>query len=129
MTHALFVENDAGNLATFELICEEAGIQFSGIQDSTKVKDQLDQLQAVDIVVVDLDMPKLDGYAILAILRNHQNFQRLPIVACTVHNNEIDHTQVVGFDSFLLKPVNIDLFAKQLTEIVSGGRIWQTHAS
>lgn len=128
MIHALFIDDNRGNLSTFEIICNTSGIQYTGIQFPTTVEEALDQLD-VDVVFLDLDMPQLNGYDIFMILRSHPNFREKPIAACTVHNTEMSNAQATGFDSFILKPINIDKFAQQIKAIANGEAIWQRQIS
>lgn len=126
MIHALFIEDDTGSLITFDMICQQAGIAFIGIQDPTTLAAMLGQLDQIDIVFVDLIMPKIDGYDALALLREHPGYQQIPIVACTVNSSQIDDARAAGFDGFIQKPINADAFADQVKSIVNGASIWQT---
>lgn len=126
MIHALFIDDDAGSLTTFDVICQQEGIAFTGIQAPTTLNAQLDQLDEIDIVLVDLSMPKMDGYAVLALLRAHPGYQHIPIVACTVNTSQIDDARAAGFDGFIQKPINADAFADQIQSIINGASIWQT---
>jgi CheY-like chemotaxis protein len=78
----------------------------------------------VDVVFLDLEMPDIDGYAVLEILKSDNRFDTVPIVAHTVHFGEINNAQHVGFHSFLGKPLNIDRFPDQLARILIGEHVW-----
>jgi CheY-like chemotaxis protein len=127
MIHALFIDNDLGSQILFEEICRDQGIQYTGIKDPVQIEKHLNHLSTVNVVVLDLEMPHHNGYEVLSKLRSHPNFERLPIAACTVHNNELERAQSAGFNSFIIKPLKLALFAQQLLTISQGGSIWETH--
>ena len=62
--------------------------------------------QPYDIILLDIQMPEMDGYQTIHILRE-RGFQR-PIVALTAHAmvDERQHTQRAGFDAHLTKPLD-----------------------
>ena len=82
------------------------------------------KLEKVDIVFLDLEMPKLDGYEVLVILKQHFG-NNVPIVACTVHTAEINTTRKLGFSSFVAKPLDTDRFPNQLSRILNGDPVWE----
>ncbi|HLA45227.1 MAG TPA: response regulator, partial [Aggregatilineales bacterium] len=84
----------------------------------------LQTLEKVDIVFLDLEMPKLDGYEVLVILKQHFG-NNVPIVACTVHTAEINTTRKLGFSSFVAKPLDTDRFPNQLSRILNGDPVWE----
>lgn len=129
MVHALFVENDRASLTIYQTICEQANIDFTGIQDSTQVLVALDQLVGVDVIFLDIDMPKMNGYQILKIIKSHPQFQHTPVVACTVYGNEFETAHRADFNGFITKPIDIDLFASQIISIADGNDIWQIHTA
>lgn len=67
---------------------------------------ELAMSQAYDIILLDIQMPEMDGYQTIQILRE-RGFQR-PIVALTAHAmvDERQHTQKAGFDAHLTKPLD-----------------------
>jgi CheY-like chemotaxis protein len=79
-------------------------------------------------VFLDLEMPSLDGYQVFDFLRC-QVGMTVPIVACTVHISEAKTARNLGFDSFLAKPLNADIFPEQFRKIMSGERVWGIRAS
>lgn len=127
MPHPLFIDNDFSSQVIFKELCNQVGIPYVGIQNSTQVEGMLDGLLDVNVVLLDLEMPHRNGYEILEVLRKHPNFAHVPIVACTVHSTEMDQARSAGFDSFIVKPLNVEIFLDQLKEIVRGKPVWETH--
>jgi len=128
MIKAVFIDNDQSSLVLFEELCRQYQIQYTGIQKSDQLEQYISQLGSADIILVDLDMPKRNGYEVLKWLRSHSELQAVPIVACTVYTDKVEDAQSKGFSSFIAKPLNISLFFEQLLNIIRGQPIWETHS-
>lgn len=128
MVHAVFIDDDQSSLVLFEEVCRLYKIQYTGIQKPEQVVRQLSSLSHVDIILLDLQMPKYSGYDILKQLRSQPELQSLPIVACTVYSDEMERARDAGFSSFIVKPLNINRFPDQLASILQGQGLWETHS-
>ncbi len=117
--HALIIDDDAYSIYVMERLLDQEDISYTAVADPTLLEDILQTLEKVDIVFLDLEMPKLDGYEVLALLKKHIE-ATVPIVACTVHTAEIGNTRRQGFFSFVAKPLDLDRFSDQLHRILNG---------
>ncbi len=122
--HALIIDDDAYSIHVMERLLDQENISYTAIADPTCVEQTLATLDTVNIVFLDLEMPKLDGYEVLAILKNHID-AKVPIVACTVHTAEMGNTRRQGFFSFVAKPLDHDRFSDQLNRILNGIPVWE----
>jgi CheY-like chemotaxis protein len=123
--HALIIDDDAYSVYVMERLLDQENISYTAVTDPTRLEKTLQTLDAVDIVFLDLEMPKLDGYEVLALLKEHIE-AKVPIVACTVHTAEINNTRRQGFFSFVAKPLDLDRFSDQLHRILSGIPVWES---
>jgi two-component system cell cycle response regulator DivK len=123
MAHALIVEDNPTNIEVLTELLSALEVAFTIVQDPTFLENCLSTADAVDIVFVDLEMPKRNGYEVLQILRLYPI--NAPIVAYTVHTSEINVAKEMGFDSFLGKPLRGDRFPHQLSKILSGESVWE----
>jgi CheY-like chemotaxis protein len=66
--------------------------------------------QRLDLVLCDLQMPVMDGFAFLRAMRRDPRAPRVPVVAVTAHgaDRDLDATWQAGFDGHLTKPVDYD---------------------
>jgi CheY-like chemotaxis protein len=73
-----------------------------------------------DVVLLDLNMPETDGYAILRALRAHPRLSRAFVSAMTGYGQQADRelTLAAGFDAHLTKPVNL----VELREVLANSR-------
>ena len=122
--HALIIDDDAYSIHVMERLLDQEDISYTAVADPTRLEGILQTLDTVDIVFLDLEMPKLDGYEVLAMLKTHLTAS-VPIVACTVHTAEINNTRRKGFFSFVAKPLDLDRFSDQLHRILNGHPVWE----
>jgi CheY-like chemotaxis protein len=123
--HALLIDDDGYSLHVMERLLDQENISYTAVADPTCVEALLHTLDTVDIVFLDLEMPKMDGYELLGMLKQHLDAS-VPIVACTVHTAEINNTRRQGFFSFVAKPLDVDRFSDQLSRILSGTPVWES---
>src|SRR5258708_25352564 len=122
--HALIVDDDANNLEVLASLLAAQGISHTAIQDPMNVGAALTELSRIDVIFCDLEMPKMDGYQLLELLRQHLG-NSVPIIACTVDLSEINATRELGFDGFLGKPLDPERFPKLIQRILRGQPIWE----
>jgi two-component system cell cycle response regulator DivK len=74
-----------------------------------------------DILLLDIGMPVLDGFATVRKLRENPRFASLPVVAVTAYAMQGDSEKIInsGFDGYLSKPVNSSLLAQELDRLLS----------
>ena len=123
--HALIIDDDAYSIYIMERLLDQEDISYTAVADPTLLDGILQALDKVDIVFLDLEMPQLNGYEVLALLRQ-QIDPEVPIVACTVHTAEIGKTRRQGFFSFVAKPLDLDRFSDQLRRILNGVAVWES---
>lgn len=128
MSRILFVDNDEASLVLYQEISLMMGIECECFQKPTQLAADLDKLPPIAAAVIDLEMPQLNGYEVLALLRSASQFGSIPIIACTVYSGEIERAYQAGFNGFITKPINIDRFPEQLQAILKGQAIWERHS-
>lgn len=73
-----------------------------------------------DLVILDLIMPRLDGFGVLSWLREHEEFATLPVVVLTSSVNPLDERRALslGALAFLTKPADVAELGKQVKDIM-----------
>jgi two-component system sensor histidine kinase BarA len=68
--------------------------------------------QTFDLIILDIQMPEIDGVSLLHMMRKHKPADQTPVVALTANvlNDEADRLIELGFDFFLGKPIDEDKF-------------------
>jgi CheY-like chemotaxis protein len=124
MPHALIIDDDANNLGIMVEMLAAEGITATTVQNPLQVEGVLKTIAHLDVVFLDLEMPGLNGYDVLSRLRASSKTGGVPVVACTVHVNEMSHARAMGFHSFLGKPLDADEFPEHLARILKGEAVW-----
>jgi chemosensory pili system protein ChpA (sensor histidine kinase/response regulator) len=75
---------------------------------------------AVDLLLTDLEMPRLDGYALIERVRRAETYQKLPIVVLTSRTGQANRKRAMdaGATSFLTKPVNKRIILEKLGSLL-----------
>ena len=97
------------------------GFSFK-IVEASHGQQALDQIhtERPDLVLLDIDMPELDGYAVLRRIRTNGDFVTLPVVAVTAFAMEGDRERALeaGFTAYVAKPVQAAQLRKQVQELL-----------
>lgn len=123
--HALLIDDNLKNLGVLAKLLSMEGARYTQVQKPREVKTVLSQIDAVDVIFLDLEMPEVNGYEVLQLIKADGRFQSVPVVAYTVHVSEINAAQEMGFDGFLAKPLDSDRFPDQLHRILNGEPVWE----
>jgi two-component system cell cycle response regulator DivK len=77
-----------------------------------------------DLILLDISLPKLDGYEVAKRLKSMEEFQEIPIVAFTAHAMKGDREKVIagGFEGYISKPINVREFPDQIKAYLRGKR-------
>jgi len=103
-------------------LLEREGFSVQEARDGVQALDEVDR-HAPDIIVLDLNLPGLDGYSVLSQLRSRPATRDIPIVVLTAKGDEENEVKVfeLGADDFLSKPFRARALAARL-EAVLGRR-------
>lgn len=103
----ILVVDDSITTRTLEKsILEAAGYRVIVCVDGQEALDRLRaRIEPVDLVVADVEMPRLDGFGLVASLRREEEFARLPVVLMTSRGDEADVARglELGADAYLTK--------------------------
>lgn len=130
----LLVDDDPGDceLTRRVLADEVVRSDLRVVGDGAQAFDYLRQLGAFDdpssaprpdLILLDLNMPVMDGRELLQRIRLEPSLCDIPIVILTTSNQESDilRSYELGCNSFITKPVSLDGFAKAIRDL---GRYW-----
>ncbi|MGH9487484.1 MAG: response regulator [Terriglobales bacterium] len=77
-----------------------------------------------DLAILDIQMPKLDGFQVLQRLRRLPGAPRRPLVAVSAHALQGDRERALalGFDEYMTKPLEIALLRQRIAELLDTGK-------
>ena len=120
----LVVEDNDKNLKLTRVILEYAGFT---VAVATTGEDAVAQAEMTvpDIILMDLQLPGIDGMEALRQLRASPRTADIPVVAVTAQAMKQDRERVLqaGFDGYVEKPISVRAFPEQVRGFLSGGEV------
>jgi signal transduction histidine kinase/CheY-like chemotaxis protein len=76
------------------------------------------------LILLDVNLPAVDGYEVVAVIKSFPAFATTPVIAVTAYAMEGDRqrTLVAGCDGYIQKPIDVDVFPRQVAEFLQGKR-------
>ncbi|MDD3603912.1 MAG: response regulator [Kiritimatiellae bacterium] len=77
-----------------------------------------------DAILLDIQLPGMDGYEIAGVLKNDEITRHIPVIAVTSYAMRGDREKVLaaGCEGYIEKPINPDTFMKQILSFIPGGQ-------
>lgn len=125
--HALIIEDDQTSIDVLKNLLDQLAVNTSIIRvvNGRDVWDSLRVVAVPDVIFLDLEMPGMNGYEVLDLLREDEELGTVPVVAYTTHISHMNNARRAGFHSFLGKPVDRYEFSDNLVRILSGESVWE----
>ena len=117
----LLAEDNEGNQMVVEGLLEGSGIELTTVVDGQKaVEAVFNRANHFELVLMDINMPIMDGYSATSIIREYQKYDNMPIVAMTanVTESDIDKSKSYGMQAHLSKPIDVKTFYKTLLQFI-----------
>jgi len=115
----LVVDDDMRNIFALSSVLERRGMVVLTAGTGREAISTLESMPDMAIVLMDIMMPEMDGYATMQVIRQNPSLRRLPIVALTAKAMKGDREKCLeaGASEYLAKPVNTD-------QLLSALRMW-----
>jgi HAMP domain-containing protein/CheY-like chemotaxis protein/GAF domain-containing protein len=115
----LIVDDDVRNVFALTSVLEGHGMEVRYAENGRDGLDTLRENPDVDLVLMDIMMPELDGYETMQAVRKTQGFERLPIISLTAKAMKGDREKSIasGASDYIAKPVDVD-------QLLSLMRVW-----
>jgi len=121
----LYIEDNPANLKLVaQLLGRRKHIHLLTAH-STALGIELAQTRHPDVILLDINMPDMDGYQILEIFKASALLQNIPVVAVTANAmpRDIERGMAAGFAEYLTKPINVQQFHTALDRLLAGSRM------
>lgn len=123
MAHkAVLIEDNENNRYLLTLLLRDAGFEVAAATEG-KSAVGLVRREKPDIVLLDIQMPEMDGYAVAAALKNDPETSGVPIVGVSsfAMPGDRDKAMRMGFAGYIEKPVDPEQFAESVTAFLRKG--------
>ena len=115
----LLVDDDMRNIYALSAQLEELGFDITIANNGRESLEALDANPDIDIVLMDIMMPEMDGYEAMGHIRDQARFKKLPILALTAKAMKDDRAKCIdaGANDYCSKPID-------MTKLTSLLRVW-----
>jgi PAS domain S-box-containing protein len=112
----LYIDDNAKNLKLIKKMLNAfPHLQLRTLQDSTQAITQV-LLHRPDIILLDINMPEMDGYQVMSALQANEQLKIIPVIALTANAmlHDIERGRVAGFSCYLAKPIDQSLLIETI---------------
>ena len=115
----LVVDDDMRNIFSMSALLEERGLEVISAYDGKEAIDIIKSDSSIDICLMDIMMPVMDGYEAIETLRKDAKFTTFPIIALTAKSQKSEREKCmnIGASDYMSKPVD----SEQLIQLI---KIW-----
>jgi two-component system, cell cycle response regulator DivK len=118
----LVIEDNERNLRLVRDVLTYAGLESVGVRTAEEGLVLARELQP-EVILLDIQLPGMDGFAALAELRKDARTRSIPVAAVTAFAmaNDRERVSEAGFDAHLAKPIDVSRLPEQVRDLASGG--------
>lgn len=115
----LLVDDDMRNVFALSKILKERGMEIIKAENGKNALEMLDAHADIDLVLMDIMMPEMDGYEAMKRIRSQVRFKNLPVIALTAKAMKDDKQKCIdaGANDYITKPVDVE-------RLLSLMRVW-----
>ncbi len=119
MKRVLVVDDRGASRELIRAVLENTGYEVSEAGDGHEAVQIALQIQP-DLILLDLQMPNLDGYGALKLIRSDPRLAKLPVVALTASAMQGDREKALsaGFTGYISKPVKLSFLRTELARLL-----------
>ena len=116
----LYIEDNPDNRLLVKRILLAEDYTLLEAPDATEALNVLKDAHP-DLILMDINMPEMDGYTLTAKIKSLPGFERIPILAVTanVMRGDREKTLEAGCDGYIQKPIDIDQLTREVERFIS----------
>jgi CheY-like chemotaxis protein len=116
----LLVDDDYRNVFALSKILTERGMQIIKAENGLVALEKLNSERSIELVLMDIMMPEMDGYEAMRILRSQERFKHLPVIAVTAKAMSYDQQKCLeaGANNYITKPVEIEKLLSMMVTLL-----------
>ena len=117
----LIVEDDPFNRMLVRSMLDSVNVRCYEAEHGEEALDVLDE-HAVNVILLDLHMPIMDGYETLEAIKKNSNYDSISIIAMTTDEEEKKRLYASGADGFISKPFRLEEFETTIYNVLQAKR-------
>jgi CheY-like chemotaxis protein len=119
MSTILIAEDNFVNRELLREMLEARNYRVAEARDGKEALAKIEEVKP-DLVLLDLNMPILDGFAVIRLIRENPTCHQVPVLAVTAYAMKEDRERVLraGFDSYIAKPIDSAVLFKELKKFI-----------
>lgn len=119
----LYIEDNFDNRLLVRRVLEAEGYRVIEAEDGVQGLDYL-QSETPDLVLMDINLPEVDGYEMTKRLKQLPSMTKVPVIAMTanVMKGDREKTIAAGCDGYIPKPIDIDALPVQIARFLRKGK-------
>ncbi|WP_293784774.1 response regulator [uncultured Pedobacter sp.] len=112
----LIIDDDNRNIFALKAVLKAKGFECLSAISAQEGFSVLEKHDHVDIVLMDMMMPDMDGYQAMAVMKKSDKMRSIPILAVTAQAMVGDKERCLsaGASGYISKPINVDELLKQI---------------
>ena len=116
----LYVEDNPDNRNLIRRVLNAEGYAVIEASHAEQAMLKL-ETEAIDLILMDINMPDIDGYTLTAKIKKMEKFTKIPIIAVTanVMRGDREKSLEAGCDGYIQKPIDIDTLAQQIERFIT----------
>lgn len=114
-SHIVVIEDNPANLELMTYLLNHSGFEIStAINGEEGI--ELIQKNNPDLIICDIQLPKMDGYEIAKQLKSSSQYKDIPLIAVTAYSMAGDQMKILaaGFDDYISKPIDPETFIARI---------------
>lgn len=106
----LIIDDDARNIFALTATLKAKSYECISCLSAPEAFEILENNSDIDIILIDMMMPIMDGYDAIPKIKNINNYKEIPIIAVTAQAMKGDKEKCIasGADDYISKPINVD---------------------
>ncbi|MFC1617605.1 response regulator transcription factor [Candidatus Margulisiibacteriota bacterium] len=115
----LVVEDELQHQEIIKMVLEEANYEIIFASDGQEALEKARQ-EKPDLMLLDLMIPKIDGYKVCQMLKFDEDYKNIPIIILSAKNEEEDKelAKKTGADGYITKPFDFSFLVKKVKEFL-----------
>ncbi|WP_028325836.1 response regulator [Desulfatirhabdium butyrativorans] len=117
--HLLIIEDNAQNFYMMRFLLEKNGFSIIGAENGRQGVDEALRLKP-RAILLDIQLPEMDGYAVAEELKRHPELSDVPIIAVTSYAMTGDRERILaaGATGYIEKPIDPETFVDQIRKYI-----------